>query len=367
VWLSPRPVLADAGSPRGGGPSDRSGSRKRQRPGRRAQRRALPPEGPAGSRPLPASPSYRRRPTGRYKGLHHRPGAQDGDHPLHVVGQHVQAHLRADPVQGAGEEVGGSYPGLNGAEGVLRRPPPHPHGIRPLVQPALHRIEDALVLPARDAALPAGRAPGLDGAIRAPCRPVVPQELAGLVDAVEPPPHGLAGRAAVGVLLGQVDGVLLAETPVGLGARGHRLGHERGDAGPLAGEDLLAVEVAPVGQDGQRPVAHGVPRMLRHPRQLGAVVADIGHLVRHDQVVPGVDGGLRVVADDPRALAARRRRAGVRVGERDLPVRRGADRGPISRRHPIRRARPASLSLSRPVLARAVSSSRRSAVSSAAR
>jgi hypothetical protein len=26
-------------------------------------------------------------------------------------------------------------------------------------------------------------------------------------------------------------------------------------------------------------------RLLGHPRQLGAVVADVGHLVRHDQMV----------------------------------------------------------------------------------
>jgi hypothetical protein len=31
-------------------------------------------------------------------------------------------------------------------------------------------------------------------------------------------------------------------------------------------------------------------------------MADIGHLVRHDQVVLGVDGGLHVVADDTRCL-----------------------------------------------------------------
>jgi hypothetical protein len=35
-------------------------------------------------------------------------------------------------------------------------------------------------------------------------------------------------------------------------------------------------------------------------------MADIGHFVRHDQVVLDVDGGLHVVADDSSAFAAGR-------------------------------------------------------------
>jgi hypothetical protein len=51
--------------------------------------------------------------------------------------------------------------------------------------------------------------------------------------------------------------------------------------------------------------------------------AHIGHLVRHDQVVLGVDGGLHIVADDAGAFAAGRHCASIWIGLRDLPIRCG--------------------------------------------
>lgn len=44
-------------------------------------------------------------------------------------------------------------------------------------------------------------------------------------------------------------------------------------------------------------------RSLCHLAELCALVTDVGDLVRHDQVVPRVDGRLDVVAHDARALA----------------------------------------------------------------
>ena len=52
-------------------------------------------------------------------------------------------------------------------------------------------------------------------------------------------------------------------------------------------------------------------------------MADIGHLVRHDQVVLDVDGGLHVVADKAGAFAAGCHCASIWIGQRDLPIRRG--------------------------------------------
>jgi hypothetical protein len=52
-------------------------------------------------------------------------------------------------------------------------------------------------------------------------------------------------------------------------------------------------------------------------------MAEVGHLVRHDQVVFGVDRGLHIVADHARAPTACRHGAGVGIGQRDLLVRRG--------------------------------------------
>jgi hypothetical protein len=50
-------------------------------------------------------------------------------------------------------------------------------------------------------------------------------------------------------------------------------------------------------------------------------VALVGHLVRHDQVMLGVDRGLHVVAHDARAAAARGHRACIGVGQRQLLIR----------------------------------------------
>ncbi len=61
--------------------------------------------------------------------------------------------------------------------------------------------------------------------------------------------QALAGRAGIDVLVGHVAEILLAEPALRLGARGQRLGQGDGDPGPVAGQDLLAVEVAAVGAD----------------------------------------------------------------------------------------------------------------------
>ena len=68
-----------------------------------------------------------------------------------------------------------------------------------------------------------------------------------------------------------------------------------------------------------------IARLAAHRGQLRPVAADIGHLVRDDQMVLGVDGDLHVVADDARALAAGRHRPGVGVGQGDLLVGRCLD------------------------------------------
>ncbi len=56
----------------------------------------------------------------------------------------------ADPLQGAGQEVGRAHPGLDGAERVLDGLPAHEHSIGHPVKPGLHRIEDVFVFPALD-------------------------------------------------------------------------------------------------------------------------------------------------------------------------------------------------------------------------
>ena len=63
-------------------------------------------------------------------------------------------------------------------------------------------------------------------------------------------------------------------------------------------------------------------RLFGHVRELGAVGADVDHLVRHDQMMLGINRDLHVVADDDGAAPARRHRAAVGIGERELLIRR---------------------------------------------
>src|SRR5260221_3659563 len=76
----------------------------------------------------------------------------------------------------------------------------------------------------------------------------------------------LASRAAIDILLRQIDEVLLAKATFRLRARRHRFGQRHADACLLAGQDLLAIEVAAVG-DGFEFIdlqnGLGVPRHVR--------------------------------------------------------------------------------------------------------
>ena len=112
----------------------------------------------------------------------------------------------------------------------------------------------------------------------------------------------------------------LVEAALGLGVRRHRLGHEGLDAGIVAGLDLRAAEVAAVGEGLQLALAHRLACGHRHRAQLRAVAADVGDLVRNDEVVLGVDRRLHVVAHDARSLGPVAHRSCVGIGQRELPV-----------------------------------------------
>jgi len=100
-------------------------------------------------------------------------GPEDRDHPLHIIGQYLQAHLGPDPIECSGQEVSGAHLGLDGAEYVFDRLAAYRHGLWRLVQPLLHRVEHGFVLPALDPAFLARRAVRLDGATLALRRPIV--------------------------------------------------------------------------------------------------------------------------------------------------------------------------------------------------
>ncbi len=113
-----------------------------------------------------------------------------------------------------------------------------------------------------------------------------------------------ARRAGVVVVLGIVDEILPGEEAALGPARRQGFGHDRRDACAFAQEDLVAIEVAAVGQGGDLLAARGLLYVERHGRKLVAVVPLIDHLMGDDQMVLGVDGDLNIVADGGGAFAA---------------------------------------------------------------
>jgi hypothetical protein len=70
----------------------------------------------------------------------------------------VQRHFGGDPWQRLHQEVSCSHPRLDCAERMLDRLAPLAHFFRMLVEPALHGVENMLMLPARDPSFLAGDA-----------------------------------------------------------------------------------------------------------------------------------------------------------------------------------------------------------------
>jgi hypothetical protein len=68
-----------------------------------------------------------RRLSGRPDRLDERLCAEDGDHPLQVVGENVKAHLRADLFKGCAAGSGLPHPRLAGPERMFRGLTPHAH------------------------------------------------------------------------------------------------------------------------------------------------------------------------------------------------------------------------------------------------
>lgn len=83
------------------------------------------------------------------------------------------------------------------------------------------------------------------------------------------------------------------------------LGNAGENASSLTRQKLLAVEIAAIGQRRDLFAARRFLRFKRHGRKLGSIMTYVGHFVRHDQMVLGVDSGLHIVADHTRAATAR--------------------------------------------------------------
>src|SRR5690349_9794174 len=78
-------------------------------------------------------------------------GAKHLHYSLDVVSQHMQAHLGANVLESAREEVRCTHPVLQRAEDMLDGASSQRHRIGLPIEPALHRVKNALMFPSRDA------------------------------------------------------------------------------------------------------------------------------------------------------------------------------------------------------------------------
>src|SRR5215467_5942620 len=123
---------------------------------------------------------------------------------------------------------------------MLHRFASRAHGVRIFVEPFLHRLDDLLVLPPRDATLSSRRALSFDWAGMARIGPISSKFLAVFLSR-ETVREFLTRRADIYVLLRLIDKILLAVPARRLRAGCHRFRQRHGDAGVVARFDLLAV------------------------------------------------------------------------------------------------------------------------------
>ena len=173
------------------------------------------------------------------------------------------------------------------------------------------------MLPASYATLLAGGALLLDRTQLAVRTPVAVQRQAPF-DGSVPPGQVLPGWATVFVVLCIVNKIRPVESSCCLGAGGCRLGHDGRNASLVAGKHFFPIEVSPIGNHREVLNGHGRAGMRCHRRQLIPIGADIGHLVRHDEVVFCIHRRLYVVAHD--TGSPRLHRTGIGVGQGNLFV-----------------------------------------------
>ena len=133
----------------------------------------------------------------------------------------------------------------------------------------------------------------------------------------------LAGRTNVNVLVSHIAEVLLAEASFGLCVRGHRLWQRNRDTSLVACANLFAVELTAVGDGIELLHAQRRLGLVGHMGELRSVSPVVGYLMHNDQMMVGLDGNLKVVADDAGTAAAGGHRAGIGIGQRYLLVRGG--------------------------------------------
>ena len=120
----------------------------------------------------------------------------------------------------------------------------------------------------------------------------------------------LTGWTNVNVLFGNIAEILLAEAAFRLRLRCLGFWQRDRDASLIASEDLLAFEVAAIGESFEVFCLQCRLRLVGHVRKMRLVGADVGHLMRDDQMVRRIHGRLHVVADHAGAAPAGRHASG---------------------------------------------------------
>lgn len=147
-----------------------------------------------------------------------------------VIGQNRESHLGGYFWKCFGEEVRRSHSGLHRAERMLNGLATLAHSERVCIKALLHSIEQMLMLPSWNPPLWPCRTLRFKRTILTGGGPVAPQHLAVFLirKAIW---QLLSSWTAIGVLLLQIDKVLLAKAAIRLGARRLRLGQSYRDAG----------------------------------------------------------------------------------------------------------------------------------------
>ena len=146
--------------------------------------------------------------------LHQRHDPEDLHRAFQVVGQDMQTHFGADLGQSLHEKVRRPHPRFKRTERMLDGLPPDARSLRHLVQSSLHRLQDVLVLPARDAPVFSSRTLRFDRAFRTCGGPVFVDDHT-VLDRAKAPDCALTRRTLVLVIGGDVAEVLFVELSFG--------------------------------------------------------------------------------------------------------------------------------------------------------
>lgn len=127
--------------------------------------------------------------------------------------------------------------------------------------------------------------------------------------------QSLPSRADIGVIVGDVGEVGTVEATMGGCVGGVRLGNGDRDSGFFARHDLLALVIPLVGNRLHIVTGHNLPCCMRHHRQGVAIVAEVGHFVRDDQMMPRLYGSLHIVTNHAGLSARRSHGADIGIGQ----------------------------------------------------